>query len=81
MAACAWLDPGIITQRYDLYMDVDVSHGPAYGETLTWSEELRPAVDLHLVHAQVDLDVPRFTRMFIELMSAPTPHAGAPARR
>jgi hypothetical protein len=62
-------------------MDVDVSHGPAYGETLTWSEELRPAVDLHLVHAQVDLDVPRFTRMFIELMSAPTPHAGAPARR
>jgi purine nucleosidase len=81
MAACAWLDPGIITQRYDLYMDVDVSHGPAYGETLTWSEELKPAVDLHLVHAQVDLDVPRFTRMFIELMSAPTPHAGPPAKR
>ena len=81
MAACAWIDPGIITQRYDLYMDVDVSHGPAYGETLTWSEELKPAVDLHLVHAQVDLDVPRFTRMFIELMSAPTPHAGPPAKR
>jgi inosine-uridine nucleoside N-ribohydrolase len=80
MAACAWLDPGIITQRYDLYMDVDVSHGPAYGETLTWSKELKPAVDLSLVHAQVDLDVPRFTRMFVELMSAPTPHAGAPAR-
>ena len=80
MAACAWLDPGIITQRYDLYMDVDVSHGPAYGETLTWSEELKPAVDLRLVHAQVDLDVPRFTRMFVELMSAPTPHAGPPAK-
>jgi hypothetical protein len=51
-----------------------VSHGPAYGETLTWNEALKPAVDVHLVHAQVDLDLPRFTKMFVELMSAPTPH-------
>ena len=56
------------------------SHGPAYGETLTWSEALRPAVDLHLVHAQVDLDVPRFTRMFVGLMSAPTPHSATAAK-
>ena len=52
LAACAWLDPGIITRREDLYMDVDVSHGPAYGETLTWNEAMRPAVDVHLVHAR-----------------------------
>jgi len=43
--------------------------------TLTWSEALKPAVDLHLVHAQVDVDLPRFASMFVELMSAPTPHA------
>jgi purine nucleosidase len=80
IAACAWLDPSIITQQYDLYMDVDVSHGPTYGETLTWSEPLRPAVKLHLVHAQVDLDLPRFSKMFVQLMSAPTPHSNiAPA--
>jgi purine nucleosidase len=80
LAACAWLDPSIITRRYDLYMDVDVSHGPAYGETLTWSEALKPAVNVHLVHAQVDLDLPRFTRMFVALMSAPTPHGKLAAR-
>jgi purine nucleosidase len=80
LAACAWLDPSIITQRDDLYMDVDVSHGAAYGDTLTWNEALKPAVDLHLVHAQVDLDLPRFTRMFVELMSAPTPHSDAAAK-
>jgi hypothetical protein len=39
---------------------------------------MKPAVDVQLVHAQVDLDLLRFTRMFIELMSAPTPH-GDPA--
>jgi inosine-uridine nucleoside N-ribohydrolase len=80
LAACAWLDPTIITRRDDLYMDVDVSHGPAYGETLTWNGSMKPAVDVHLVRAQLDLDLPRFTRMFVELMSAPTPH-GDTARK
>ena len=75
LAACAWLDPGIITRTRDLYMDVDVSHGPAYGETLTWSRALKPAIELQLVHAQVDLDLPRFSRLFVDLMTAPTPHA------
>jgi inosine-uridine nucleoside N-ribohydrolase len=71
LAACAWLDPSIITRERLLYMDVDVSHGPAYGETLTWVEPLEPAVELQKVHAQVDLDLPRFRHLFIELMSAP----------
>ena len=71
LAACAWLDPSIITKTRRLYMDVDVSHGPTYGETLTWSDELKPAIDLQVVHAQVDLDLPKFTKMFVDLMSAP----------
>jgi hypothetical protein len=61
-------------------MDVDVSHGPTYGETLTWSEPLKPAIGLNLVHAQVDLDLARFTEMFVELMSAPTPHGALSAK-
>jgi len=30
---------------------------------------------LQKVHAQLDLDLPKFTKMFVELMSAPTPGA------
>jgi inosine-uridine nucleoside N-ribohydrolase len=75
LAACAWLDPSIITKSRTLYMDVDVSHGPAYGETLTWSETLKPAVDLQRVQAQVDLDLAKFTQLFVTLMKAPTPRA------
>jgi len=71
LAACAWLDPSIITKRRDLYMDVDVSHGPAYGETLTWDAALKPKVELQLVHAQVDLDLAKFTQQFVALMKAP----------
>ena len=71
LAACAWLDPAIITRERTLYMDVDLSRGPAYGDTLTWDEKSKPASDPQLVHAQVDLDLPRFTKMFVELMSGP----------
>jgi len=73
LAACASLDPSIITKTRDVYMDVDLSHGPSYGDTLTWTENLRPAIDVRLVHAQIDLDLARFTKMFVDLMSAPTP--------
>jgi inosine-uridine nucleoside N-ribohydrolase len=73
LAACAWLDPSIITKVWDVYMDVDVSHGPSYGHTLTWAEKLRPTVDLRLVHAQVDVDLSKFRKMFVELMSASPP--------
>jgi purine nucleosidase len=73
LAACAWLDPTIITKERRIYMDVDISHGPSYGDTLTWNEKIRPAIDVQLVNAQTDLDLPKFTKMFVELMSAPTP--------
>jgi inosine-uridine nucleoside N-ribohydrolase len=71
LAACAWLDPGLIKKTRELYMDVDISHGPAYGHTLTWTAELKPAREVRLVHAQVDVDLPKFTKMFVDLMSAP----------
>ena len=69
LAACALLDPTLITKEEPVYMDIDLSHGPSYGDTLTWTEKLKPATDVRLVHAQVDLDLPRFQKMFVELMS------------
>jgi purine nucleosidase len=74
LAACAWLDPSIITKERQVYMDIDLSHGISYGDTLTWTADLKPASDVRLVHAQLDLDLAKFTRMFVDLMSASTPH-------
>jgi purine nucleosidase len=70
-AACAWLDASIVTGERQLYMDVDLSHGPSYGDTLTWTASVKPDTDVQLVHAQVDLDLPKFTNMFVTLMKAP----------
>src|SRR5271154_3778009 len=71
LAAAAWLDPGIITKEEKLYVDVDLTRGPFYGDTLTWTAADKPQLDLQLVHVQTDLDLPRFNKLFLELMKAP----------
>jgi inosine-uridine nucleoside N-ribohydrolase len=69
LAACAWLDPSIITKENVVYMDVNLNRGPTYGDTLTWTEKLKPAINVRLIHAQIDLDLPKFQKMFVELMT------------
>jgi purine nucleosidase len=69
LTACAWLDPTLITKEKVVYMDVDLSHGPSYGDTLTWTENFKPATGVRLVHTQVDLDLPRFQKIFVALMT------------
>jgi inosine-uridine nucleoside N-ribohydrolase len=69
LAACAWIDPTLITKEKLLYMDIDLSHGRSYGDTLTWTETLKPATGVRLVHAQTDLDLARFQKMFVDLMT------------
>jgi inosine-uridine nucleoside N-ribohydrolase len=73
LAAAAWLDPKIITREQLLYVDVDTTRGPHYGDTLTWTATSKPQRQLQLVHVEQDLDSARFNRLFVELMTAPPP--------
>ena len=75
LAAAAWLDPAIVTQARDVYVDVDTSKGPSYGNALTWTENDKPALPHRLVHAQTDVDAKRLERDLIELYGAATPGA------
>jgi purine nucleosidase len=71
LAAAAWLDPGIITGEQQMYVDVDCTRGPAYGDTLTWDEASKPAREVQKVHVQTELDLARFNSLFVKLMKAP----------
>jgi purine nucleosidase len=73
LAAAAWIDPSIITKKETRYMSVDLDQGAGYGNTLTWSEQDKPALTLQPVEIQVELDNDKFYRMFVSLMSAATP--------
>jgi inosine-uridine nucleoside N-ribohydrolase len=75
LAAAAWIDPALITKSETRYMDVNLDRGEGYGNTLTWSEKDKPALAAKPVEIQVDLDLEKFYRMFVNLMSAPTPGA------
>lgn len=75
LAAAAWLDPGLITHERYVYMDVSVDKGISYGDTLVWTDHDKPALTLQKVHAQMDVDWPKFQKMFVQLMSAPTPNS------
>jgi inosine-uridine nucleoside N-ribohydrolase len=70
LEAAAWIDPTIITKERVLYVDVDTTRGPNYGDTLTWTEANKPQRPMTQVHVQEDLDSARFDRMFVELMKA-----------
>lgn len=73
LAAAAWLDPSLITRAADVYMDVDISHGAGYGNTLTWTPGKNPGLGEQRVTVQLDVDAARFYRMFVGRMTAPTP--------
>ena len=73
LAAAAWLDPSLITKKENRYMGVDTTRGPGYGNTLTWTEADKPRLAGPPVEIQMELDTAKFYRMFVSLMSAPTP--------
>jgi len=73
LAAAAWIDPTIITQTQTRYMSVDLDHGAGYGNTLTWSADDKFHPNTQFVEIQSDLNTAEFYRMFVGLMTAPTP--------
>lgn len=73
LAALAWLDPALITAKDRRYLDVDLSHGAGYGDTLSWSEPDKPQIVGPPAEAQVDLDLQKFYKEFVDLLSASTP--------
>jgi purine nucleosidase len=73
LAAAAWLDPSLITQKETRFMDINLDHGAGYGETLAWTERDKPKTEVQPVEIQVDLDTEKFYKMFVDLLTAATP--------
>ena len=57
-------------------MDVDLDRGAGYGDTLTWFDQDKPHREVQPVEVQFDLDTEKFYKLFVELLTAPTPQAG-----
>ncbi|MGH9725117.1 MAG: nucleoside hydrolase, partial [Candidatus Acidiferrales bacterium] len=78
LAAATWLDPSIITKTETRFVDVDLDRGAGYGNLLTWSEVDKPKTGVQSIEIQVDLDTAKLYKMFVDLLSAPTPPKTTP---
>lgn len=59
--------------RVQVYMDIDYSHGPGYGNTLAWVPGTQAGLGENLVHVPLELNIEKFDKMFVDLMTRPTP--------
>ncbi len=73
LAVAVWLDPSIVTRATILRVDVDTSFTAGYGSTLSWAVGEGPGLGERPVTVVFDVDVPRFERLAIGLLKAPTP--------
>jgi inosine-uridine nucleoside N-ribohydrolase len=69
LAVAAWLQPSIITKEERLYMDIDISHGAGYGNTLVWVEGHQPSLGEQSVHVQADLNENELNSLVIDRLS------------
>ena len=76
LAAAAWIDPSIITAEREYTLDVNIERGPNYGDTLAWPEHDKPNLSGTPVHVLMDVNNEKFDKLFVDLMSSPTPKGG-----
>lgn len=75
LSAAALVDPSIITKQRELYVDIDIDHGPSYGETLFWEKGAEVPPYERLATVQFDVDAPKLYDLYIRLMTQPPRHA------
>jgi purine nucleosidase len=73
LAAAAWLDPSLITKKETRFLDVNLDRGAGNGDTLTWTQHEKATPGLQPAEVQVDLDAEKFYKLFVDLLTAPTP--------
>ncbi len=64
------LDPSLIVQKETLFLDVDLSRGPCYGNTLVWKAGSEPGLGEQRVEVVRKIDPKRFYHFFRERIRA-----------
>lgn len=71
LSAAAMVDPSIITGQKELYVDIDIDHGPGYGQTLFWAPETEVPPYERRATVQFDVDTNKLYDLYIKLMTQP----------
>ena len=74
LSAAAMVDPSMITSQKELYVDIDIDHGPSYGQTLFWASGAPVPPSERLATVQFDVDTRKLYDLYIRLMTQPPHH-------
>jgi inosine-uridine nucleoside N-ribohydrolase len=75
LSAASIIDPKVITKKEELYIDCEFAWGPDYGKTVWWSKANRPWWATRTWKVQTDIDRDRFEKLFVDLMTRPSPQS------
>jgi purine nucleosidase len=70
LAAAVWLDPSLVKRSQKMLVDVATGDGADYGSTLSWPLGRGPGLGEREVEVVQDVDVPRFERLTVKLLTA-----------
>jgi inosine-uridine nucleoside N-ribohydrolase len=73
IAGAALIDPSVIKGQKQLHMHIDIDHGASYGKTLFWDSGAKVPSYLRLANMQFDIDVGKFYKLYIDLMTRRPP--------
>jgi inosine-uridine nucleoside N-ribohydrolase len=71
LAVAVWLDPTLVTRKQTMLVDIETGDGAAYGSTLSWPPGRGPGRGEREVEVVQDIDVARFERLTVKLLSEP----------
>jgi inosine-uridine nucleoside N-ribohydrolase len=71
LSAAAMIDPSMITGQKELYVDIDIDHGPSYGETLFWQPGTVLPPYERKATVQFVVDTKKLYDLYIKLMTQP----------
>ena len=66
IAAAVWLDPSLIVETEQLYVDYNTQFGPCYGDTLSWREHYQPKLGEQAATVIRKVDNFRLEKLLIE---------------
>lgn len=77
VAAAAWLQPAVVTQREAMLVAVDTAFTANYGGTLSWPLGRGPGVGEREVEVVMDVDVPAAEEITLDLLTRRPPAQAA----
>lgn len=73
IATGVWLDPELITESEDAFVDINTQFGPSYGDMISWAPGYEPGLDEQRQQAVLKIDVTGLEDLMAELLTRPTP--------